>query len=32
VLPFVLAQLVGGAVGVGLAVVLYPARADAPPT
>ncbi|GHH71265.1 aquaporin [Promicromonospora soli] len=27
VLPFVLAQLVGGAVGVGLATVLYPARA-----
>jgi glycerol uptake facilitator-like aquaporin len=27
VLPFVLAQLVGGAVGVGLAAVLYPARA-----
>lgn len=26
VLPFVLAQLVGGAVGVGLAAVLYPAR------
>ena len=27
VLPFVLAQLAGGAVGVGLAAVLYPARA-----
>jgi glycerol uptake facilitator-like aquaporin len=27
VLPFVLAQLVGGAVGVGLVAVLYPARA-----
>jgi glycerol uptake facilitator-like aquaporin len=29
VLPFVLAQLVGGAIGVGLAVVLYPARSEA---
>lgn len=31
VLPFVLAQLVGGAVGVGLAAVLYPTRAVPPP-
>jgi glycerol uptake facilitator-like aquaporin len=30
VLPFVLAQLVGGAVGVGLAAVLYPARTGTP--
>lgn len=29
VLPFVLAQLVGGAVGVGLVLVLYPARSGA---
>jgi glycerol uptake facilitator-like aquaporin len=31
VLPFVLAQLVGGAVGVGLAAVLYPTRAASSP-
>lgn len=31
VLPFVLAQLVGGAVGVGLAAVLYPTRAVSRP-
>lgn len=30
VLPFVLAQLAGGAIGVGLAVLLYPARPDVP--
>ena len=30
VLPFVLAQLAGGAVGLGLVAVLYPARAGAP--
>ncbi|WP_129787509.1 aquaporin [Promicromonospora panici] len=31
VLPFVLAQLVGGAVGVGLAAALYPPRPTPPP-